>query len=162
MDNKTVLLLGSDNLNLLVSICDIADITNLTTRVTIEWGVVEYKLIRGVVLALYTTIASDADICLKVVVADKLALLDRDNLLPVVDILLCSITRTLLLHLQLLLKLLDIDLNALLLSDKLRKVDGEAVGIVQHEGILTRDFAPCRLLDNTLQEVDTRSEGTEE
>ena len=162
MDNKTVLLLGSDNLNLLVSICDIADITNLTTRVTIEWGVVEYKLIRGVVLALYTTIASDADICLKVVVADKLALLDRDNLLPVVDILLCSITRTLLLHLQLLLKLLDIDLNALLLSDKLRKVDGEAVGIIQNKGILTRNLATCRLLDYAFQEVDTRSEGTEE
>ena len=162
MDNQAVLLLGSDNLNLLVCRLNITRIAYLTSRISVERSLVEYHLVRNLILRLHLAHTSDTDICLQSVVAHELLVLGiGDKFPPIVNILCCGIARTLFLRLQLLLELLQIDLYALLLGNKFGQVDWKSVCIVEQECVFTRNFAVA-LLDNALQEVDTRSEGTEE
>ena len=64
------------------------------------------------------------------IVSYKLAALDGHDLLPVVHVLRCGVARALLLHLELLLEALEIDLYTLLAGDKLCEVDRESERIV--------------------------------
>ena len=145
VDGKAILLLCSHNSNLLVCTLNITSIANLTTRVTIERCAVKYHLICGLTLTLDTTHTSNLNIALKGVVADELALLNLYKLLPIINILCSSVTRTLLLSLKLLLKLCKVNLYALLLCNKLGKVNWESVCIVKHKGILTRNLTAIKL-----------------
>ena len=97
------------------------------------------------------------------IVTDKLALLDCLQLLPIVNILCSSVTRTLLLCLQLLLKALQIDTYTLLASNEFGKVDGETKCIVQLKGILTCDNPVFTHFGNyAVQQIDTCSQCTQE
>ncbi len=127
---KTVLLFGSHYGDALAAVIDKSGIADLTARIAVERRAVEDQLICRLALALDTAVARYAYLRAERIVADELAAVDRQQLLPVVDILRSGVARTLLLALQLLLESLDIHIDALLAGDKLRQVDRESERIV--------------------------------
>ena len=165
MDRQTVLLLSIGNSHALAVSLNRTNVANLTTRITIERRVIEYDLVVALTLGGYATITCNAHLINQRIVTCEGALIDCHHFNPVVRSHSRSITRTLLLCLQLLLECGQINLDTLLVSDQVGQVDRETVSIVEQEGIATTDLALTLGLSATnhiVQQIDTRSQRTQE
>ena len=74
MDALVVLTLGIDDIDGLSLIDEDTTVTNLTTHLTIEWGIVEHKLIELVLLLCHLAIAQDMALIFRIVITHELLL----------------------------------------------------------------------------------------
>ena len=165
MNCQAILLLSISYSNALAISLDETDVTNLTTRIAIERSVIKYDLVVALALSGYATITCNTHLINQRIVARKFAFVNCQHLNPVVGSHSRSVTRTLLLRLQLLLERGQIDLDTLLASDQLGQVDRETVGIIEQECIATTDLALTLSLGTTnhiIEQIDTRSQRTQE
>ena len=159
-----VLTLGIDDVDGFVFADKYAAVTNLTTHLSIERGLVEHEFIERVLLLRHLAIAKDVAGVFSVVVAHEL-LLAIGNLHPVGALHLSGIARALLLLLHLSIELVDVHCQAVLTADEFRQVEGETVGVEQAEGRCTVEdglLVSLQLVHGTVEQVDTTLQGAQE
>ena len=166
VDSEVVLTLGIKDFVLrAIGSDEEALITYLTTHLSIEGSLREHDLIEGSILLLHLTIAEDLRGTLEGIIADEAysrAIIDD---LPVTSIDSSGITCTLLLLLHSLIEAGFVDAQPLLSEDQCGQVKGEAVGIIEDEGIVPiKDGLTglLRFLDLLIQETDTRLQRAQE
>ena len=166
VDSEVILTLGIKDFVLrAIGSDEEALITYLTTHLSIEGSLREDDLIEGSILLLHLTIAEDLRGTLEGIIADEAysrAIIDD---LPVTSIDSSGITCTLLLLLHSLVKAGFVDAQPLLSEDQCGQVKGEAVGIIEDEGIVPiKDGLTglLRFLDLLIQETDTRLQRAQE
>ena len=166
VDSEVILTLGIKDFVLrAIGSDEEALITYLPPHLGIEGSLREDDLIEGSILLLHLTIAEDLRGTLEGIIADEAysrAIIDD---LPVTCIDSSSITCTLLLLLHSLVKAGFVDAQPLLSEDQCGQVKGEAVGIIEDEGIMPiKDGLTglLRFLDLLIQETDTRLQRAQE
>ena len=165
MDNQSVLLFGGHDRDTLVGALDEADVADLTARIAVERRAVEDQLIRRLAFRRHATVTGDADLLGQRIVTRENALLDGDQLHPVVGVDGGGVARTLLLGLQLLFEGGKVHADTLFAGNQFREVDRESERVVQLEGVLTGNQLAALLpgaLDDSVQQVDTRGQRPQE
>ena len=140
MYTLVVLTLGIDNINSLVLANENTLITYLTTHLSIERSIVEYKLVETVLLLSYLAVAEDVALIFCVVVTNKL-LFAFTQYFPVTILYSGCIASTCLLLFHLLIKLLLVNGISVLCADKFGEVEWETVGIEEAESLLTIELS---------------------
>ena len=165
VDRKVVLLDCVEDLDLLAALGDDdSGVAHLSAHLRIERCAVEDQLEHSLVLLLHGTLLEKLHaIKLEVVVAEEglflTVIVDR----PVPELVGCGVTRPVLLLLELLAESLHINSIAFLRSDQLSQVDRESVGIVEDEGVLSRDCLRGGVLgDVVVHQSDSAVESPQE
>ena len=168
----TVLTLGVDDVDGLGLVNEYTAITNLSTHLTIEWGVIEYQLVELVLFLSYLAVADDMALVFGIVVAYKGLLSSRTSLTsiasyfyPVAVLNGSGITGTVLLLLHLNIELLLVNGKTVFTTDELGEVERESVGVEQTEGLHAIQFGLTLSLEgvhSVVQHADTLFEGAEE
>ena len=152
-----VLTLGIDDINSFVLANKYTLVTYLTTHLTIERSIVEYKFIETVLLLSHLAVTEDVALIFCVVVTNKL-LFAFTQYFPVTILYSGSIARTCFLLFHLLVELLLVNSISVLCADKFGEVEWETVGIEEAESLLTIELSltMClQLVHCTVKEHDT-------
>ena len=164
MYRLVVLTLRINNLDGLSLIADDTTVTYLSTHLTIEWRIVEHKLIKLILLLRHLTIAKNVAFVFCIVVTYKL-LLTCSQLHPIRILYGCSITGTLFLFLHLNIKLLLIDSETVFTTNQFCQVKRETVSIEKAESLNTIKFGLTlcfQLLHGLVKQGDTLIQRTQE
>ena len=165
-----VLALGIDNLDGLILIDENTSVTNLSTHLTIKGGSIKYEFIELIFLLCHFAIAQDMTVVFRIVVADEL-LFSSFQFCPVAILHSSSITGTLFLLLHLDIKLLLVNGEAVLTTNQLCEVEGEAIGVEQTESLNTIEYELLAIgywllafyfCHRLIQQLDTLVKGTQE
>ena len=166
MHAHTVFALGVEHFNLLAGggVDQLAVVAHLTAHFSVERSLSQHDLVVFAVLLLNVAIAQDVGFHAERVVAHEFLFAFVDGL-PVGSFHGGSVASTLLLLLHFGIELGVIEIHAFLLEDEFGKVQGEAVGVVEHEGLHTADAVSAGgfgLCDGVVEQRDTLFESAEE
>ena len=159
-----VLTLRVDDVNGLCLVADDTTVTNLSTHLTIEWGIVEYELIELILLLCDLSVSEDVTLIFGIVITYEL-LLTCGKFYPVAILDSSSIAGALLLLLHLYIKLRFINGKAVLATDQFCQVEWETIGVEQTEGLLTIELGlalSLQLLHGIVEHTDTLIQGAQE
>ena len=139
-------------------------IAYLTTHLTIERSMIEYKFIEAVLLLCHLTITKNVAFVFCIVITNKLLFAFTQDF-PVTIFNSCCITGTCLLLCHLLIELLFIYGIAVLCADKFCQIEWETIGVEEAESLLTIELclAMClQLIHRAIEEHNTLFQCTEE
>ena len=164
MHTLIVLTLGIDYIDCLVLANEYTLVAYLTTHLTIERSMVEYKLIEAVLLLCHLTIAKNVAFVFCIVITNKLLFAFTQDF-PVTILNSCCITGACFLLCHLLIELLFIYGVAVFCADKFCQIEWETIGVEEAESLLTIELClvMClQLIHRTIKEHDTLFQCTKE
>ena len=159
-----VLALGVDNLDSLVLAYKDTAVSHLSSHLSVEWGVVEYKFIEALLFLCHLSISKDMTLIFRIVISLELLFAFSQHL-PVTVLNGSCIAGASLLLLHLHIKSVLVNGISVFAADKLSKVERESIGIKHTESLCSVEhgLSMCfQFVHGSIEQVDTLVEGAEE